>query len=372
MTRWVHPNVGGEEPLSGAPPPVVACVARLFTALFPNDTRRSDDGPAARDGFGFRTEGAAFRWLARDPALYAWWNDAEAARLADAHGVPLVGAAPDVARAVHDKAFALETCRDEGYEARSLRGLCQAFGPEELADADGFVATLQRRLADWPAWTGGRFTLKPRLGASGRGRVGGLRGGDFAELRRALPRLARQGGALLEPWLERERDLSVQLFVDGDGTLTLLGSLVQQVSASGVYRGHTGRLDHRLRVASGCAEDADVLDAACAVARAAHARGFRGPCGVDAFVFRGPDGPELRPVVELNARFTMGTLVAGLLRLARPALRKRLPAGAGETRHFRFALTPPEAEPADGIVLPLGRDDGGFGPALVVLRSSGD
>ena len=37
--------------------------------------------------------------------------------------------------------------------------------------------------------------------------------------------------------------------------------------------------------------------------------GFAGPCGVDAFSFRGPDRePLFRPLVEWNGRFTMGTV----------------------------------------------------------------
>jgi len=79
------------------------------------------------------------------------------------------------------------------------------------------------------------------------------------------------------------------------------------------------------------------------VARAAHAQGYHGPCGVDAFAFRGPDGPLLRPAVELNARFTLGTIVTGLLRRARPHLRRRLPTPPGSLRALRFAL-PARAE----------------------------
>ena len=53
------------------------------------------------------------------------------------------------------------------------------------------------------------------------------------------------------------------------------------------------------------------------VAEAAAAAGYHGPCGVDAFAFRGPGGEStLRSVVELNARFTMGTVALGLLRRA--------------------------------------------------------
>lgn len=375
MTLWIHPNVGAEEPLPATPPPAVACVARLWSLLFAEGSRRTDapDPTERPQSFGLAGERAAWRWLGDEAGLRAWWNDAGAARAAEERGVPLLGPAPEIVRRVHDKAFALEACRDAGYEPRSLRDLARAFSAEELEDAEGALAAIEARVGEWPGWIGGRFCLKPRLGGSGRGRVAGdAHGGvDRDAIRRALPRLARQGGAVLEPWLERERDHSTQLLVQEDGTLTLLASLELRVTASGVYRGHAGRLDHRRRVASGH-PDEGLLEAACAVAAAAHAQGFRGPCGVDAFAFRGERGTELRPVVELNARFTTGTLVAGLIRLARKRIDTHLPADPGAVRSFDFALAPPEAgwpdDDARTLCLRFGEDPGGFAPALVVRR----
>jgi hypothetical protein len=375
VTLWVHPNIGAEEPLGKSPPPAVACVSELFALLFPDASLRTDrETPTRRDpALGFDAAKPAFRWLDADPGLRAWLNDADAARIADAHGVALLGPPPSVVRRVHDKAFALEVARAEGYEPRSLRDTARAFDPEELADADAVLAEVQRRVDAWSAWIGGRFCMKPRWGGSGRGRVAGRRGEDLAELRRALPRLARQGGALLEPWLPRERDLSVQILVADDGTLTLLGSLELLVSASGVYRGHRGRLDHRLRVAAPRAEDGDLFEPACALARAAWEQGFRGPCSVDAFRFHGEHGPELRPLVELNARFTTGTIVTGLLRLARRQIRKQLPAEPGEPRWFDFSLgARAEPVPSDAFRLDLPRTAPDLAPSLVVRRGEPD
>lgn len=374
MTLWIHPNVGAEEPLGDRPPPAVACVARLFSLLFPDGSRRTDrpDAPTRRPAeLGFDADKPAFRWLSAERGLFAWLNEAGAAGAAREHDVPLLGPDPDVVRRVHDKAFALRVSRKEGYEPRSLRDLVRIFEPEELLDAQRALAALRGQVADWPAWTGGRFCLKPRIGGSGRGRVAGRHGDEPGELARALPRLARQGGALLEPWLARERDLSVQLHVGDDGTLTLLASLEQEVSGSGVYRGHRGRLDHRLRIASTRPEDGTLFEPACALARAAWAEGFRGPCSVDAFSFRGEDGVELRPLVELNARFSVGTVVAGLLRLSRKQIQKRVPAEPGQTRVFEFSLAGARAGGGrtGAFELALGPDAGGFAPTLRVRHA---
>ena len=54
------------------------------------------------------------------------------------------------------------------------------------------------------------------------------------------------------------------------------------------------------------------------------AAGHHGPAGVDAFVHEGPDGPCLRPLVELNPRLTMGRVLLELTRFVAPGHTSRL------------------------------------------------
>ena len=178
---------------------------------------------------------------------------------------------------------------------------------------------------------------------------------------------------MLEPWLRRRRDLSVQLHLAPDGALTLLGTLTQEVSESGVYRGHRGALDYKARVVSESECEDALLEAAVSIARAAHARGFYGPCGVDAFSFEGPDGVELRPAVEFNARFTTGTILVGLLRRARETIAAQLALASGERRAFRFALdAPPNADDDPALLrLPLAAQGEPLQPALWIAREPG-
>jgi len=192
-------------------------------------------------------------------------------------------------------------------------------------------------------------------------------------VRNALSRLARRGGAVLEPWLERERDLSVQLHVAPGGDLTLVATLEQLMSPSGVYRGHRGWIDYRGRIISGSDHDDALLEAASEIARAAVAEGFHGPCGLDAFVFQGPRGRELRPVVEFNARFTTGTVLAGLIRRALPCIREQSRLAPGQRLAFAFSLETPEGGwPSDvdaqRIVLPFWQEGDSLHPTLVVAR----
>jgi hypothetical protein len=351
-------NVGGEEPLRRPTLAVARSVARLWGLLFPHNAQALF-GDAAPDAWPAAllpsAEAPAFNWI-EDDAAHAWLNTEQARELARDAGVRLAGASPEAVRQVHDKGFAHAVAEEAGLLPRALRGLVTALAPEQLHDGARAVREIQERVQSWPDWTRGRFTLKPRLGSSGRGRVAGdALTFDGAALARSLPRLAERGGAMLEPWLEREADLSAQLYIAPGGGVTLLGTLELEVSDSGVYRGHRARLDHRLRLASGSVHDDALLEAAMIVARAAQQCGYHGPCGLDAFVFRGPDGSALRPAVELNARYTMGTIVAGLMRRCRPHLRRALPTEPGRLRELRFALTH-AAAPAPGAAwsLPLG------------------
>ncbi|HKJ23362.1 MAG TPA: hypothetical protein VKB65_00970 [Myxococcota bacterium] len=323
--------------------PAVRAQRRLWRLLFPPDAvLLGDDEPPAE-----RFEGAAFPWIEGDGVL-AWIASDEAARDPRLAGASLAGAPAEVVRAVHDKAFALAAARAEGLVPPVLRGCLDALEPEALR-APGAADAVEAAVAAWPAWARERFTLKPRLGTSGRGRVAGRAGRlDRARLGRGLERLAERGGAMLEPWLERTADLSVQMHL-GDG-VTLLGSLEQVVSPAGVFLGHRGEVDSRGRVFSGHADEERLREAAALVGAAARERGYVGPCGLDAFTFvdpedRGESESEsadrravLRPVVELNARFTAGTVTVGLVRRVLPRLKRELGLAPGERLRFRFWL----------------------------------
>jgi hypothetical protein len=240
--------------------------------------------------------------------------------------------------------------------------------------------------------------LKPALGTSGRGRVHGqwLRSAsrvDGAEplvgpagrllapiAASAWAELARRGGAILEPWLSRVADYSVQLAVGRPGAgpaVTILATTTQILSPSGQIRGNRGALTVAGRIVHGVAggdgdaasriEDA-LTTAAQRLGAAAAAQGFYGIAGIDAFCFVGPDGqPVLRPVVELNARFTTGTVAAGLLRRAEQA--GRIAAQRRQPLYWALLLKAPQPPlpPSVSWLCPLPR-----GPALLWAATAAD
>jgi hypothetical protein len=340
------PNLGGEEGPGWralAYDPAVRAVAALWSLLFapgaellyPVSLR-----PAWPAGLGPPPDGAAFAWLEACAGVVPWLPTQDALGDRRLAGRALYGCSPELVLAVHDKGFAHAVAEKERLLPPPLRGLIEIFDPEQLRDADAAVARMEGILGEWPAWARRAFVLKPRLASSARGRVAGSDGCvDTPPLRGALPRLASRGGALLEPWLERLSDLSVQLHVDPSSGVTVLASLEQEMTPSGRLLGHRGEIDSRGRIFSGHAVEETLRESAAQVAVAAAARGFQGPCGVDAFVFRGPDGEAvLRPVVELNARFTTGTVTAGLIRRALDRVKRELGLTPGERVRFRLRL----------------------------------
>ena len=358
--EWtLYPNCGGEEGGDWSRfsrfPGVWNCL-RLWRFLFPAESVGAI-GPVELPDVFWPAEiekapaHAAFRWIDQQPGAHPWWGDTYAQAAFKQAKVPWTGPDPHQARHVHDKAFAVEAGRKLGFEANSLRGLSEIFSPEALEEPDKFIQTVQSRIRNWPVWLDA-FTLKPRLGSSGRGRIAGTRS-DFNQdtLCRGLPRMKQRGGAILEPWLSRQHDLSVALHLSTDrpgspSAVTLLGSLESIMHPSGLPMGHFGEMDSRGRVFSGSPFDEDIREAAVALAQAAHDAGYTGPCGVDAFTFtRQEDGEAretLRPIVEFNARYTLGLLAVGVLRRLLEWVKATLALTPGERIAFFVGLEPPE------------------------------
>ncbi len=349
-------NLGAEEGEAGIaaaarPGSEAAILAELWRGLF--------DPPA-------------FSWLEGVEAA-AWWNDERAER--EVAGLKLSGAGSAIVRRLHDKAWAVNLAREERLEPPMLRGLVTVLEPEELQGA-GAADRISEVLAGWPEWAQERFTLKPRIGTSGRGRVAGQTGQVNDAMRAALARLAASGGAVLEPWLDRIADASAQLHIADDGVVTLLGTLQIVTTPSGQPRGHRGELDSRGRPRTGLDEEEALREAGGIAGVNAAAAGYRGPCGIDAFAFRSAeDGHRcFRPLVEFNARFTSGTVALGQIRRNLPRIKAELGLAPGELFHFYVgrggAGLTSDAE-AGTLVVPLlgGIEAAEDGPVLLVARN---
>jgi hypothetical protein len=314
----LFPNFAGEEqeraqPLATALHPL----ARGWAALF--GRRATVQGVGEVDG---DERGAAFSFLDALTGFVPWFSTGEARARAHTLSLPYASADPDATQTVHDKAFAVSQARLLGLMPDCLEPFVVVLSPADLLAPD-FVEHLLTYVRKLPAFARG-FTLKPRSGTSGRGRVPGLmRILDDERARTACvngaKKLAVKGGAILEPWLTRRTDFSAHVHVTDDGPHAL-GVTTMDVSSAGVWSGTRFALDEE-----GVARaDHPLHDALLAVGlqmgARAKAHGYRGPLGIDAFTFVDDRGREiLRPLVEVNARFTGGLVAIGTARRAKVA-----------------------------------------------------
>ncbi len=310
----LFPNFGAEEGShwrNGLRLGPVRTLAQAWVSLFDPDAKLLLLDATSR------TDPPIFPWIDNVEGLVPWLSTDEAVKVADERRIRYAAVRPKIVKKVHDKAFAQEIVKKLGFAPDDFYGLVEVMDPDLLDNADKARAHIESRTRDWPSWTEGAYTLKPRYGTSGRGRVGGRNGKVDEKVVRGFPGLSRRGGAMMEPWVERTEDLSAQLYIDKKGKVELLGTTRIIVSRSGVYGGNEGRIDGKGNVTSGSTFDDELRDTALKIGKEAAAQGFYGACGIDAFVFEGPDGePVLRPLVELNARWTGGVVVIGLLRRA--------------------------------------------------------
>lgn len=305
----------------------------------------------------------------------AWLNTERADDEARSAGLALRGPAPAVVRRVHDKAFAIHAAGRLGLEPAPLTGAFTVLEPAELEAPDA-LAQIAARTAAWPAWARVRYTLKPRWGCSGRGRTAGGEGGaTLAALQSACRRLAARGGAVLEPWLARTRDFSANLRLARDGSIETLDTLEQLVDRAGICRGHRGSLDARGAIRADSEHDEALSAAARALAAEAHALGYWGPAGLDAFAFTdGAARERLRPVVEWNARYTLGSVAIALVRRETPRLRAHFELHDERRCVFHFATSAPAAgwphasDPRELLVVPLDPSDPQRGAGLLFAR----
>ena len=144
--------------------------------------------------------------------------------------------------------------------------------------------------------------------------------------RRGMEKACASGRTVVvEPWLERLADFSLQLEIE-DSAPRLLGFTGLEVDARGQYVGnHVAPAPHGLpRAAMDFLRGQGLVppraleflkEFAAFVGRRMADDGYRGPVGIDAFVYRDASGAcRLKPLVEINPRHTMGRVALELMR----------------------------------------------------------
>ncbi|MFN3201342.1 MAG: hypothetical protein ACE366_23275 [Bradymonadia bacterium] len=193
----------------------------------------------------------------------------------------------------------------------------------EAHDAEAALADVLER---WP-----RAVVKGAFGSSGRDmiRVDARELREHAEVRgRWLDRVLRRHGAVVvEPWLSKVIDVGVQIEIQGDGSVRVIGLGRFLTDIRGQYQGAllgdpTSGLPYEVATWWHAHDvPSALIHHARLVGEKLSAAGHRGPAGIDGLVHRGALGRlRLRPLVEINARFTMGRVALALEKHLEPGV----------------------------------------------------
>jgi len=155
-----------------------------------------------------------------------------------------------------------------------------------------------------------KWVVKSPYGFAARDRVLG-RGPSMEEpqARWSLRRLGRGETLIFQPWLEVVREYGVVLEIHPDGSFVVQGISDLQTNGAGTGTGYIlGRPPTPRRAA-------ELARVASLVAARLFAEGYFGPVGIDALEHAG----GLHPLLEINARYTMGFVAVAVERSLRPA-----------------------------------------------------
>ena len=240
----------------------------------------------------------AFLPSTRERVSFPWLATTAAQHQAQKNGRALWGPQPRHVMKWHPKQSAITWSRNIDNQNQ---GVCQRI---QIFPADYFEThsdtDFKEVLQHFTQQNGPHFTLKPNWGFSGRGRAGaqGLNGFD-AILAAAKGMCAHKEGFVLEPWLNRIQDFSILLWIPAKGDVRVQ-VLELLNTTSGVYAGHENQLPS--------AKQKELKKIGRRLAEDLRADGYVGPAGIDAFAYEDKGQTFLRPVVEINARMTMGHL----------------------------------------------------------------
>jgi uncharacterized ferritin-like protein (DUF455 family) len=131
---------------------------------------------------------------------------------------------------------------------------------------------------------------------------------------------------VVEPWLDRVLDYSVQLEMTPDG-LKLCGYTGLTNDAKGQFQANTATPGHQKKIPADLIalfpEPPDIAqrlhalyaDIFALLEKELRRANFLGPVGIDAFAYRNADGIiRLKPLVEINPRYTMGRVTVELMK----------------------------------------------------------
>ena len=165
----------------------------------------------------------------------------------------------------------------------------------------------------------GKVVVKAPWSSSGRG-LQILRPNEYNQTNRQVITgyLKQQGFVIVEPWHNKLLDISFQFFSFGNGTIEYRGLTTFSTDHSGRYIGNYLQElppDLTPELKEFLSENLEKVKLALnkTLTSSDYSTNYYGWFGVDAIIFRSPDGKlKFHPCLEINCRFTMGAIALRL------------------------------------------------------------
>lgn len=185
------------------------------------------------------------------------------------------------------------------------------------------IQEVQQAIAKWSC----PVVIKADLGASGRNTIRHMGAWEQGQLKWVHRILRQQGCCVIEPMLERIIDFSMQITIDETMKIRQQGPIRQFTTPQGQYLGHWLGPVHKglpkdiIRMLYQHDWKKMLAHMSNFVGLRLAQEGHRGVVGIDCFLYRQDQEIFIRPIVEINPRYTMGHIAQALRkRCAAPAI----------------------------------------------------
>jgi Fe2+ or Zn2+ uptake regulation protein len=168
---------------------------------------------------------------------------------------------------------------------------------------------------------GARWVIKAEFGMSGRERLLGSGIPVGADRSWIDKRLNANGIVFFEPWVKNVTEVGIQIDVPRQGEPVLLEVVPMIADERGQYCGSRlpSLVTEQTHVVLRPSDWGLAIDIALQAARRVQDLGYFGPLGIDAMQFQDENEQlHVRPLQDINARWTMGRLSLGFRKLLKP------------------------------------------------------
>lgn len=162
-----------------------------------------------------------------------------------------------------------------------------------------------------------RWVIKAEFGMSGRERLLGSGVPEGADRSWIEKRLSSNGIVFFEPWVEKVSEVGIQIDIPRQGEPQLLEVVPMIADERGQYSGSrlTSQDSEQSHVTLRPSDWGLAIDIALQAARRIQNVGYFGPLGIDAMQYKDENQQlHVRPLQDINARWTMGRLCLGFRR----------------------------------------------------------